>query len=122
MSIAQATSLIDDLVKAKIPKKTATDLVEFVEQHQSEKTNFKLNIILWIMGLGFGFVLSLIIYTNNRIDNLEKKIDLNLNELEKKIDLNLNELEKKIDMSRHELEKKIDANHKQIINILLKQK
>ena len=36
MNITRATSLIDDLVKAKIPKKTATDLVEFVEQHQSE--------------------------------------------------------------------------------------
>ena len=118
MSIAQATSLIDDLVKAKIPKKTATDLVEFVEQHQAEKTNFKLNIILWIMGLGFGFVLSLIIYTNSRIDNLENRIQ----NLEKKIDLNRHELEKKIDVNRHELLKKIDANHKQIINLLLKRK
>ena len=52
------------------------------------------------MGPGFGFVLSLNIYTNNRIDNLENKIDAN----------------------RNELAKKIGANHKQIISILLKRK
>ena len=40
MSIAQATNLIDDLVKAKIPQKTATDLVEFVEQHQFRENAF----------------------------------------------------------------------------------
>ena len=38
----ETIELVDNLVKAKIPKKTATQLVDFVEKHQSQE--FKNNI------------------------------------------------------------------------------
>ena len=78
MDAYETTDLIDQLVKAKIPKKTAAHLLNYVDKTQNEKTDFKLNVILWIMGLGFTILFTIItalhVYTNNRMDRMRSDI------------------------------------------------
>ena len=47
---SETIALVDKLVKAKIPKQTATDLVDYIDKNQNEKIDFKLNFILWAIG------------------------------------------------------------------------
>ena len=47
---SETIALVDELIKAKIPKKTATQLVDYIDKSQSEKIDFKLNFILWAIG------------------------------------------------------------------------
>ena len=72
---SETIALVDKLVKAKIPKETATDLVDYIDKHQSEKINFKLNIILWAIGILFTLVIYLHSEMNGRVDKLENKIE-----------------------------------------------
>ena len=89
MDVVETTDLIDQLVKAKIPKKTATHLLNYVDKTQNEKTDFKLNVILWIMGLGFTILFTIItalhIYANNRMDRMQSdisKVQLNISKMQ----------------------------------------
>ena len=42
---SETIALVDDLVKAKMPKKTATQLVDFIEKHQSQELKNDLMLI-----------------------------------------------------------------------------
>ena len=82
----ETIDLVDELVKAKIPKRTATKLVDYIEKHQSEKTNFKLNIILWALGLVFTFLFSLMIYLHNDLKSDINKLETRINKKLEKIE------------------------------------
>ena len=86
---SEAIVLVDKLVKARIPKETATELVDFIEKHQSEKIEFKLNIILWVLA----GLLTLVIYLHSDLksgikENREsiKQIHQELKSMIEKID------------------------------------
>ncbi len=90
-----AIHLIDKLVKAKIPKETATELIEFTEKKAEGRTGElatkdQVKVIYTIMGIGFTALLSIMIYLhsdiksnmkdlkldiNNRMDRIESKLD-----------------------------------------------
>ena len=91
---SEAIELVDDLVKEKISKETATKLVDFIEKNQSEKISLpvparvKLNIILWALGLAFTFLFSLIVYLHSEMNGRADKIENRIDRLENKIDQN----------------------------------
>ena len=107
----ETIELVDNLVKAKIPKKTATQLVDFVEKHQSQE--FKNNIdklsnevekvkndtqwLKWAIGFVIGlifFIGSITVYLHSnisvRLDKIETKMNNKLDKLETKLDRLLN--------------------------------
>ena len=68
MSVAQTMELIDELVKAKIPKRTATKLIDYVESqngkaHETDIQLIKRDIrgLKWVIGIGFVVLTSLTI-------------------------------------------------------------
>ena len=105
---SEAIALVDDLVKAKIPKKTATKLIDFVEKHQSQELKHKLdkiesdiNWLKWVVGLGFTLIFTIMIYlhsdTGKRIDKIENKvegIETKVNSIDKKLNQVINLIKK----------------------------
>ena len=85
MDIVETTSLIDQLIKAKIPKKTATNLLNYVEKSQSRKTDFKLNVIFWVLGIIFTLMLYLHNDSVSRMEKIENKLVSDISDL--KIDI-----------------------------------
>lgn len=78
MSLIQSIGLVDKLVKAKIPKQTATELVDFVENNQSETLKDDIDELK-----------SKADKAEDKLDNLEKKVD--------KLETKFDNLEKKVD-------------------------
>ena len=118
---SETIALVDKLVRAKMPKETATALIDFVEKNQSsefkqeiEKVKLSIDFLKWVVGLGFSLTFAIIIYlhsdTTKRTDKLESKvnkIESKVNKIESKV----NKIESKVnklESTMNKIESKID--------------
>ena len=85
MSIAQTQPLVDDLVKAKIPRKTATELVDFIEKQQSNTLKKDIEWLKWIVGIGFTFLLTIMVYLHSDVKSNIGKVDDRIGTVEDRI-------------------------------------
>ena len=67
---SQTLHLVDELVKAKIPKKTATELLDYVESHKDKSINLQ-----WVaIGILAGGLFGGLYHLSNRIDTTRTEL------------------------------------------------
>ena len=74
MSTTETIQLVDELVKAKIPKSTATKLVDRIDNNKSNTLELEDDIkwikndvhwLKWVVALGFPILIGIVTYLHN---------------------------------------------------------
>ena len=86
---SEGVALVDDLVKAKMPKKTATQLVDFIEKHQSQELKNDLMLIKrdvawlrWGVGVLAALLVGLTSLTVYLYSDLKSEIRINKQDIQ----------------------------------------
>ncbi len=97
MSAIQTVHLVDRLVKAKIPKQTATELLDYFEKRKDKAVNLQWIAISILTGALFGGIW----YLSNKIDAARKEIKAEINN-------RIDRVEKRNIEREQEINKKLD--------------
>ena len=90
---SETIALVDELIKAKIPKKTATNLVDYIEKHQSQSLKVDIDLIRkdvnwlkWIVGIGFTFLITIMVYLHSDLKEDIKENRESIKQINQKLD------------------------------------
>ncbi len=107
LDIAKAIATLQEQVKAN-----SEAIKQVLPKDKVQVSDRTLFIFLFTIMMTFSF------FYFNKLDH---KIDSRIDKLDHKIDSRIDKLDHKIDSRIDKLDHKIDSNHKQILDILLKQ-
>ena len=111
MSVAQSVALIDKLVRAKMPRETATELLDFVEQNQAGNVKKDLYWIKIMLGFTLSIMIalgSLAVYLHSDSLTRMEKIESSLKPDMKTLKSDMTVMETRINKRIDRIEQKID--------------
>ena len=74
MSATQTIELVDKLVRAKIPKQTATELIDYVDERKDKAVNLQW-VAIAILASGLIAIFGLLWGLKTEIHNLDKRME-----------------------------------------------